>query len=254
MRLVVLIKQVVDITNPFNLSINRQEIVDETKMLNPWDEFAIEAALQQKDLTGAEVIALTAGPVEAEEALRPALAMGCDRVIRVDCEVHSLDSLQIAHVLAAAIQEIGAVDLLFFGKQSSDFENALIPALTAQILKWPYFSLVSTIKELDVQQIIVERHAEGMESTESASLPAAVSINKNFGEPRFPSFMGTRKAAKAIISTLSLNDLNINLQPTKFPPEFEMLPPRKLQFEMITGESAQEKVSNIIQKIRAEGK
>ena len=111
-------------------------------------------------------------------------------------------------MLAAAIQKVGDVDLAFFGRQAIDGDAGITPAQTARVLGWPMLSLAAVIT-VDGGKAKVERSIEEGRQTVSADLPAVFSVVKDFGEPRYPSFMGIRKASQAEIPAWTLADLGI---------------------------------------------
>ena len=117
---------------------------DAPLVINPFDEYAVEGALQQKEAnSGSTVTGLCIGPESAREALKHALAMGVDEAILVsDPALNELDTVGAARILAAAIQKIGGVDMVVFGRQTLDNGAGITPAQTARILQWPMLGLV----------------------------------------------------------------------------------------------------------------
>ena len=113
-------------------------------------------------------------------------------------------------LLAAAIQKVGDVGLAFFGKQAIDGDMGVTAAQTAYCLKWPVLSLVSTIASVDANSIRVERSIEEGRQIVEGKLPVVISVSKDIGEPRYPSFMGIRKASRAVIPVWTLADLGIS--------------------------------------------
>ena len=119
---------------------------------------------------------------------------------------------------------MGDVDLAFLGRQAIDTDTGLTAAQTARLLGWPALTLVAVISSVDpsARSIHVQRSAEEGRLTVSAKLPAVLSIVKDFGEPRYPSFMGIRKASRAVIPVWTLADLGLgNLQPNITWPGFQ---------------------------------
>jgi electron transfer flavoprotein beta subunit len=158
-------------------------------------------------------------------------------------------------VLAAAIKKVGDVDLAFLGRQAIDTDTGLTAAQTARLLGWPALTLVAVISSLDpsAHSIKVERSAEEGRFTVNAKTPAVLSIVKDFGEPRYPSFMGIRKASRAVIPEWSLADLNLEgLKPSITWPEIMNPPQRQITTEMITGGTPEEIAETLADKIMAE--
>ncbi len=256
MKIVVCVKQVVDSAAKV-VAENGQVIWgDAPLIINPWDEYAVEAALQQADTHSGDVIALSIGGESAKEALKHALAMGCSEAVLIsDLGLAQSDSQAIARILATAIQKIGGVDLAFLGRQAIDSDTGLTAAQTARVLGWPALTLVAAIPAVDPagQTIRVERSIEEGRQTVSGRLPAVLSIVKDFGEPRYPSFMGIRKASRAVIPVWSLADLGMSApQPVVSWPVVENPPARQVATEMISGGSPQEIAEKLADKILAE--
>lgn len=256
MKIVVCVKQVPDSAAKVVVENGQVTWGDAPLVINPWDEFAVEAALVQKEALGGEVTALTVGTESSKEALKHALAMGCGEAILVsDPALASADSQTVARVLAAAVQKIGDVDLVFYGRQAIDGDMGVTAAQTARVLGWPALSLVSTISSLDANggRICVERSTEEGRQVVEAKLPAVVSVVKDIGEPRYPSFMGIRKASRAVIPTWSLGDLGVTAPASVVKwPQLENAPVRQVVTELITGNSPQEIAEQLAEKILAE--
>jgi electron transfer flavoprotein beta subunit len=165
------------------------------------------------------------------------------------------DSQMTSRVLSAAINKLGDVDLAFLGRQAIDTDTGLTAAQTAHLLGWPALTLVVVISNIDLSErmIKVERSAEEGRFTVNARLPAVLSIVKDFGEPRYPSFMGIRKASRAEIPVWSLADLALSdLKANIIWPEIMNPPQREITTEIITGDSPQEIAETLADKIMAE--
>jgi electron transfer flavoprotein beta subunit len=147
LKIVACIKQVPDSAAKVVAEDGKVSWGDAPLVINPWDEFAVEAALQQKEAHGGEVIAISMGNENSKEALKHALAMGCDSAILIaDPALKGTDTGGTARVLATAIQKVGGVELAFFGRQAIDGDAGITPAQTARVLGWPMLSLASVIK------------------------------------------------------------------------------------------------------------
>jgi len=253
LKIVACIKQVPDSAAKVVAQDGQVSWGDAPLVINPWDEFAVEAALQQKEAHGGEVIAISMGGESAKEALKHALAMGCDSAILIsDPALGGVDTQGTAKVLAAAINKVGGVDLAFFGRQAIDGDAGITPAQTARVLGWPMLGLAAVIK-VDGRKVTVERSIEEGRQTVSAEAPAVLSVVKDFGEPRYPSFMGIRKASRADIPTWTLADLGISAPaPVVAWPELMNPPSREVTCEFITGSSPAEIAEKLADKIIAE--
>ena len=253
MKIVACIKQVPDSAAKVVAENGQVSWGDAPLVINPWDEFAVEAALQQKEAHGGEVIAVSMGGENAKEALKHALAMGCDSAILAsDPALEGLDTQSTARVLAAAIQKVGDVDAAFFGRQAIDGDAGITPAQTARVLGWPMLSLAAVVT-VEGGKAKVERSIEEGRQTVSADLPAVFSVVKDFGEPRYPSFMGIRKASKAEIPVWSLADLGIEAPASVIEwPELMNPPSREVTCEIIEGGSPEEIAETLADKIIGE--
>ena len=253
MKIIACIKQVPDSEAKVKAKDGKITWGDAPLVINPFDEYAVEGALQQKEATGGTVTALCMGPETAKEALKHALAMGADEAILVsDPALGELDTVGAARILAAAINKIGGVDMVVFGRQTLDNGAGLTPAQTARILGWPMLGLAGQIK-VQNGSVTVDRVIEEGRQTVSAKLPAIVSVVQSIGEPRYPSFMGIRKASKATIPVWSLSDLGASA-PTAAVTRTELMnpPARETTVEIITGDSPAEIADKLADKILAE--
>ncbi len=253
MKIVVCIKQVPDSEAKVSAQSGQVSWGESPLVINPFDEYAVEAGLQQKEGQGGDVTALCIGPESARDALKHALAMGADQALLVsDPSLAEIDSQAAARVLAAAINKIGNVDLVIFGRQTIDTSTGLTTAQTARVLSWPMLALAGSIK-LDGRKVTVERVIEEGRQTVSANTPAVLSVVQSIGEPRYPSFMGIRKASKAVIPVWSLSDLGLGTQqPVVSRIELMNPPSRSTACDIIAGDSPETIAENLVEKILAE--
>jgi electron transfer flavoprotein beta subunit len=181
-----------------------------TLVLNPWDEFAVEEGLLLQDRFGGDVTVMTVGPEKAAEALKDAIARGVQKAVLLDDPAFAgSDAWGTAAVLAAAIKKNGAADVVLTGKMSVDGNSGLVAPGLARKLGATLLTQVTKIVDISGGKITVERQLEEGRETLTASLPAVVSVSKEINEPRYPSFMGIRKAAKAVIPNWKLADLGL---------------------------------------------
>ncbi len=260
MKIIACIKQVPDSEAKVKAENGQISTGDAPLVINPFDEYAVEGALQQREAnSGSTVTALCIGPESAKEALKHALAMGADDAILVsDPALNELDTVGAARVLAAAIQKIGGVDMVIFGRQTLDSGSGLTAAQTARVLGLPMLGLVGQIK-VDGGSVHVERVIEEGRQSVSAKLPAVLSVVQSIGEPRYPSFMGIRKASKATIPVWSLGDLGTSFgdgvsAPAAVITRSELMnpPARDTSVEIISGESPADIAEKLADKLIAE--
>jgi electron transfer flavoprotein beta subunit len=254
LKIIACIKQVPDSEAKVKAEGGQITWGDAPLVINPFDEYSVEGALQQKEASsGSTVTALCIGPESAKEALKHALAMGADEAILIsDPALNELDTVGAARILAAAIQKIGGVEMVVFGRQTLDNGAGITPAQTARILGWPMLGLAGQIKVQD-GSATVDRVIEEGRQTLSAKLPAVISVVQSIGEPRYPSFMGIRKASKATIPVWSLGDLGVSAPGAVVKRTELMNPPvRETAVEIIAGESPAEIADKLADKILAE--
>ncbi len=253
MKIVACIKQVPDSEAKVSASGGQISWGEAPLVINPFDEYAVEGALQQKEANGGTVTALCIGPESGKEALKHTLAMGADDAILVsDPALNALDTQGAACILAAAINKIGGVDMVMFGRQTLDDGSGLTAAQTARLLGWPMLGLVGHIKVED-GNVQVSRVIEEGRQNVKAKLPAVLSIVQSIGEPRYPSFMGIRKASKAQIPTWSLSDIGATA-PAQIVTRAELITPpsREIVCEIIQGDSPAAIAGTLADKILAE--
>ncbi len=253
MKIIACIKQVPDSEAKVKTENGKVTWGDAPLVINPFDEYAVEGALQQKEAQGGTVTALCIGPESAKEALKHALAMGADEAVLVsDAALEGIDTQGAARVLAAAIQKIGGVDMMVFGRQTLDNGAGVTPAQTARVLGWPMLGVAGQIK-VQNGSVSVDRVIEEGRQAVSAKLPAVLSVVQSIGEPRYPSFMGIRKASKANIPIWSLSDLGVGApEATVKRIELTTPPARQTTVEIITGDSPAEIANKLVDKILAE--
>jgi electron transfer flavoprotein beta subunit len=253
LKIVVCAKQVPDSAAKVVVEDGKVSWGDAPLVINPWDEYAVEAALNTADATGGSVTVLSMGKEDDKEAIKHALAMGCGEAILLsDPALAGSDGVAGARVLAAAIQKIGDVDLVFFGKQAIDTDTGTAPAMVARILGYPVMTLASVI-DMAGDHIKVQRDTEEGRQLVESKLPAVISIVKDYGEPRYPSFMGIRKAARATVPVWGLAELGLEV-PTSVVswPELMNPPVKDISNEIITGDSPKEIAEKLADKIMAE--
>jgi len=209
MNILVCLKQVPDSTVRVKVAPDAKSIVTDgiTWAISPYDEYAIELALEHKDADpGTTVSALTVGPARARDALRQALAMGCDDAAIV---VGEAAGLGLARALAAAVRE-RTPDLVLCGRQASDDDQGFVGMALAEALGWPHVASVTAFKAADGGGIEIWKEIEGGHEVWKASGPVLLTVQKSAKEPRYPSLPGIMKAKKKEIPERALSDLGVD--------------------------------------------
>ena len=209
-------------------------------VINGFDENGLEAALRIKD-AGQEVkvTVLSSGASFAMDVMKKALSMGTDEMVLVQDEAltNISDSMVTAKVLAAAIKKIGDFDLVIAGRQASDWDNAQVPLILAELLGLPCISITRKVEVKD-GQVLCERVLENGYELISASLPAVVTVSNELGEPRYPNIRNIMAAARKTPTTWSLADIGLSegdLTPKLVITDL-FVPEKQSQCEFIEGE------------------
>jgi electron transfer flavoprotein beta subunit len=253
MHIVVCLKQVprdnsVKITP--DLGINDEGI---EKIINLFDEYAIEEALQLNEQHGGKVTVLSLGAASWIDQMRRALAMGAtDALLLSDTAFDKLDTLGAARAVAAAIKKLGDVDLVLTGRNSTDDESGAFAPALARLLGWPQLTYVGKIVELTPGgRLVAERHLETVVETVAASLPAVISVVKDINQPRYPSLLKIKRVARIEPPVWTAADLGLSaadLSPS-LTVAARVPPPPRPKGELIQGADAAQKVRTLVDKL-----
>lgn len=201
MKIAACISHVPDTATRIKIGSDRKSIdpTGVTFIINPYDEYAVEEALKTKEKVGGDslVYVISVGSDVNKETLRKALAMGADEAVLLKDD-SPRDSFGIAHALADEIKSLGC-ELVFFGKQSVDFDNSITGQITAEILNFSCVPVAVDFK-LEGSKIIAEREIEGGREVIETELPAIITTQKGLNEPRYASLKGIMAAKKKIIT------------------------------------------------------
>jgi len=255
MNIVVCIKQVPDSDKvTIDRETNRLNRAGVPSIINPFDENALEMALQLKDEHGGKVIVVSMGPPQAEEALRTALAHGADEAILIsDRKFGGADTWATSYTISLAIKKLEDIDLILFGKQAIDGDTAQVGPGVAHFLDIPMITYAKGVEVTD-DTFKVDKVTEDGYEIWDVDKPAAVTVVKEANELRMPSLKKKMAAKKAEIPTWGFDDLNpveenIGLagSPTKVSKVFA--PPVKLNKEILSGEP-DEMITELIHKLK----
>jgi electron transfer flavoprotein beta subunit len=229
---------------------------DAATVVNPWDEYSLEETIRQADAVGGDSTVIAVGGDMHNDSLKHSLAMGIKNAARANADGFDVtDSLQWASLAAAAVKHIDDVQIVFFGKDHVDVGSDQATYQTARKLGWTMLSYVSQILELDADAgtIKVEKTVEQGKQVITAKLPVVVSVLKGINEPRYPSFIGIRKASKATIPEWTPADLGIELPVNSSNNlAFTNPPARNVTTEIIEGETVEEKAAKLVDKLLEE--
>jgi electron transfer flavoprotein beta subunit len=208
LKILIPLKQVPDSTVRVKVAPDGKSIATEgiTWSISPYDEYAIEMALERKDADPSTVVAVvTVGPARSRDALRQALAMGCDEASLVTAD--NAAPLAIARALAKVVEE-AKPDLVLCGKQASDDDQGFVGPALAELLGWPHVATITKVVPAD-GGVELWREVEGGHEVWKAPLPALATVHKSEKEPRYPSLPGIMKAKKKEIPERALSVLGV---------------------------------------------
>ncbi|OIR22267.1 MAG: hypothetical protein BEU02_01640 [Marine Group III euryarchaeote CG-Epi5] len=251
MNIAVLIKMVPDTES--KLEVNDGKLSDQNfkYMVNPYDEFAVEQAVQFKEAEGGKVtlLSLFSENNSIDTDLRKMLAIGADEIIVLRQNGYRGDKpLANAKILSDKIKEL-EIDLVLCGIQGIDYYQAATGTMVAQMLGMPNISGVTSL-EYNSGTLKAKRQIEGGLQTIETSTPALVTCQKDMNKVRFPALkdimMSKRKPFEnKVVNALDSNDVNTSES---------SLPPARSGGEIIEGETAEEKVNKLVEKLKMEAK
>ena len=210
MRILVCIKQVPGTTAvEVDADTGVLKRIGVASKLNPYDLYALEAALQLKEQMNAEVCALTMGPPQAESILREALMMGVDKVALIsDAALAGADVLATSRALAEGAKQLGAFDIVLCGKQTTDGDTAQVGPELAEFLGIPHIANVGSISAVTEESLEVTVDFPNTVYSLSVTYPCLLTMEKGSNSPRLPSYRRQLLTASWQIQTLSLSDFS----------------------------------------------
>lgn len=255
MNIFVMMKRTFDTEEKISISNGRIQEDGAEFIINPYDEYAIEEAIQIRDAQGGEVTVVTIGGEEAEKELRTALAMGCDKAVLINTEddLEDGDQFTSAKILSEYLKDKNA-DLILGGNVAIDGGSGQVGPRLAELLDISY---VTTITKLEIEgsKATVTRDVEGDSEIIETALPLLVTAQQGLNEPRYPSLPGIMKAKKKPLDELELDDLDIeedDVEPKTKTIEIFM-PAKKEAGKVLQGE-LDEQVKELVSLLRNEAK
>jgi electron transfer flavoprotein alpha/beta subunit len=256
MNIIVCLKQVPDSTkvrlDPVTHTLVREGVAS---IINPYDLYALEAALRLKDAAGGKVTLLSMGPPQAEAALREALSYGADEaVLLCDRAFAGADTWATSYTLAQAVGKLGGFDLIVCGKQAIDGDTAQVGPGLAERLDIPHVAFVRKV-EPEGSGLSMERLTDDGYDRLEVDLPALITVVKEIGEPRMPSLRAKMAAKKKEIPVWSAADIGatperIGLAGSLTAVRKVFPPPVRGEREMIAGTSV-EQAEKLLQRLRS---
>lgn len=261
MNMVVCVKQVIDPEAPpasFKIDPATNKVVPPAgvpPVIDPYGEYAVEAALRIKEAVGGKVTAVSLGTNQLRDVVKKPLSMGADELILLEDEAFTDgDSWSTAYALAMAIKKIGEYDLILCGREASDWNAGQVGSGIAEILGLPSLTLVTKIDVTDGKANVERLTADGREILE-VSLPALVTISNEIGEPRYPTIKGIMAAKKKEPTVWTPGDIGVEPgqignagRRAKMVKLFQ--PVHEAQAEIVEGETPEEAGANLAVKLR----
>jgi electron transfer flavoprotein beta subunit len=260
-NVIVCVKQVIDPEAPpasFKIDAAANKVVPPTgisPVLDPYAEYAVEAALKIKDIAGGKITAVSLGTGQLRDVVKKPLSMGADELVLLEDEAFAGgDSWSTAYALAMAIKKIGEYDLILCGREASDWNAGQVGSGIAEILELPSVTLVKKI-ELTDGKAKVERATDNGYEVIDVSLPALLTISHEIGEPRYPTIKGIMAAKKK--EPISWAPGDIGVEPSQIGVAGRRIkltklfqPVREGKCEIVEGESPEEAGTNLANKLR----
>lgn len=255
MNIYVLLKRTLDTEEKITIENGKINEEDAEFIINPYDEYAVEEAIQLREKHDGEVTVVTVGNEEAEKQLRTALAMGADKavLINVEDDLEETDQYTTSVILAEYLKDKDA-ELILAGNVAIDHASGQVGPRVADLLNIPCVTTITDI-EIDGKKVNIVRDVEGDEEKIETTLPLLVTAQQGLNEPRYPSLPGIMKAKKKPLEVLELDDLGLDeddVQPkTKTIDRF--LPPEKEAGKILEGE-IEKQVSELVSLLQKEAK
>jgi len=260
-NMVVCVKQVIDPEAPpasFKIDAAANKIVPPPgvpPVLDPYAEYAVEAALKIKDAVGGKITAVSLGPGQTRDVVKKPLSMGADELILLEDEAFAGgDSWSTAYALAMAIKKIGTYDVILCGREASDWNAGQVGSAIAEILGLPSVTLAKKITISDGKARVERVTEDGYEVVE-ASLPALITVSHEIGEARYPTIKGIMGAKKK--EPVIWKPADIGAQPAQIGASGRRAklgklfqPVRESKCETIKGETPEELGANLAAKLR----
>lgn len=255
MNIYVLLKRTFDTEEKITISGGKINEDGAEFIINPYDEYAVEEAIQVRDEQGGEVTVVSVGNEETEKQLRTALAMGADKAVLINTEddVENGDQFTTAKILAEYLKDKDA-DLIIGGNVAIDGGSGQVGPRVAEMLGISYVTTITNL-EINGTTATVTRDVEGDSEVIETTLPLLVTAQQGLNEPRYPSLPGIMKAKKKPLDELELDDLDLEEDDVEAKTKtIEIyLPPKKEAGKVLQGELT-DQVKELVKLLHTEAK
>jgi len=277
MRIVVCAKEVLDPDAVNNYALEGKLVIGDDgktltqttipRLMNAYDEQAIEAALRLRDSGVQCTITVVSAGADPGEILKHAAALGADEIVAITVDAAATDYHVIACVLAAAIRAKGGADLVLCGRQASDDDQGVVPALIGEALGMPVVTVARSVEVTNTAGTpqgtgaspapvvrVIRVTPDGNETVEVAC-PAVVTISNELGQPRYPTMAGRMAARRKRTTVVAIGDLG--LQPRDLQPRVtlarQFVPTVKGDCEIVSGTTPAELATSLLERLRVQG-
>jgi electron transfer flavoprotein beta subunit len=176
--------------------------------MNPYDLYALETALRMREKLGGTVKVISMGPPQAAEVIKEAYMMGADEgVLLSDRKFGGADVLATSYTLSQGVKQIGNVDLILCGKQTTDGDTAQVGPEMAEYLGIPHIANVVKIEEIRHNSMVVEMDMPNTIEVAEVKFPCLLTVEKDIFQPRLPSYRKKLETKDREVKILSLKDL-----------------------------------------------
>ena len=255
MKIVVAIKQVPARDSQLRVVSSGKwiEDADLTHEINEPDAYALEEALQLKEKHGGEVVVVCAGPPQAAQTIREALAKGADRAIHIEqSEAADFDPLATARLLAAGLKP-EAPDLILTGLQSDDLGYGQTGVILAELLALPHATIIMQVEKQNGSIRVKRELEDGWFQHVEMPLPALLTIQSGINKLRYATLMGIKKAKTKEVKRLTPADLGAAGAKPAVILDRVYLPERTKRTQLFEG-SPKEAAAKLIEKLKFEAR
>lgn len=261
MNIIVCVKQVIDPEAPpasFKVDTTGNSVVLPAgipQVIDPYSEYAVEAALRLKEAHSGQVTAISLGTNLLREVIKKPLSMGADELILLEADAFANgDNWSTAYALSMAIKKIGDYDIILCGRQSADWDAGQVGSGIAEMLDLPSITLARKIG-ISNGKARVERVTDNGYEVIETTLPAVITVSNEIGEPRYPTIRGIMAAKKKEPTIWQPADIGLEPSQVGAAGRRSQLvrlfqPVRKSKCEMIEGETPEEAAVNLAEKLR----
>lgn len=255
MNIYVLLKKTFDTEDKIIISQGEIEEDDAEFIINPYDEYAVEEAIRQREQHGGEITVVTIGDESSEKSLRTALAMGADKAVLINTEddLEEGDQYTTVKILEAFFED-KEVDLILAGNVAIDEASGQVGPRLATRLNLPYVTTIVAL-EIDGNTAKIDKDVEGDIEKIKTHLPLLVTCQQGLNEPRYPSLPGIMKAKSKPLEELEIDDLDLeeeDVAPKTRTIEV-FLPIEKKAGRILEGE-LEKQVEELVKQLKTENK